>query len=143
MSVHLLTARVADLGAAFKHGSSDARSSRDQARPAPAHFAGTGTRRLTRLAAPVRGSSLRRALGNQGVPLSPALQIGTQRRRSLEQVVAAPLRAGKAGARGTTVWTSPPPPAGGIALRANSCARSARTAVARPAIQRQNRRAKP
>ena len=104
MSVHLLTARVADLGAAFKHGSSDARSSRDQARPAPAHFAGTGTRRLTRLAAPVRGSSLRRALGNQGVPLSPA---------------------------------------GGIALRANSCARSARTAVARPAIQRQNRRAKP
>ena len=134
MPVSSLTARIANLGAACQVGSSDARSYRDQPRPEPAHFAGTGTRRLTRLAAPVRGSALRRVLGNQGVPLSPALQISTQRRRSIEQVVAAPLRAGKAGARGMTVWTSPPPPAGGIALCANSCARSARTAIPHSAI---------
>ncbi|SDX19180.1 hypothetical protein SAMN05421783_116105 [Thiocapsa roseopersicina] len=50
----------------------------------------------------------------KSVPLSPALQISTQRRRSLIRVVAAPSGAGKAGARGTTMWTSPPRPPLGV-----------------------------
>ena len=77
--------------------SSGAGSPRCQPRPAPAHSAAPGKQRRQRLRAPGQGSSVRRVLGIEGACPSPALQIGTQRRRNVDQVVAAPSGAGKAG----------------------------------------------